>query len=111
MFARNDTNYRSVWQGSKAVIFMGTPHRGSDPAKFGEIIGDITNIALLLSGSDYLYGSVNTSLFKVLRKDSKELSNINEDFIPLTKFLNITSFYETKTHPSNRLVRSRPMPI
>ena len=100
--------FRNVWLASKAVIFLGTPHRGSSDANYGKLLGDIANLALHVSGSSRFTGRINTSLIEALSHESKELLGIAEDFIPHASSLHIISFYETETHPlTNKVVCNR----
>ena len=97
--------FQDVWLASKAIIFMGTPHRGSADASYGKVLGNIANLALHVSGGSRVTGRVNTSLIEPLRYGSKELLGIAEDFVPRASSLHIISFYETETHPlTNKVV-------
>ncbi len=97
--------FRDLWLGSKAVVFMGTPHRGSPDASFGKILGDVANLALHISGTHRLAGGINSTLIESLSQESKELLGIAEDFVPRASALHIVSCYETKTYPlTNKVV-------
>ena len=105
--------FQKIWLGSKAIIFMGTPHRGSPDASYGKVLGDIANVVLHMSGSDRIIGGINTSLFKNLGQESKELIGIAEDFVGRASLLQIISFYETEKHPlTNKVVCNKaPIPL
>ena len=104
--ARNSEQYRSVWLGSKAVIFLGTPHRGSSAAEYGKVLGGIARVVLDLSGSALLFGSINKKLIESLEQESRELLNIAEVFVPLSSSLHIVTYYETVAYPVIGLVSS-----
>ena len=66
---------------------MGTPHRGSSAAKYGEMLGRIASIGAAAS-------KIN---FKDLKSKSDRLLRLGHDFEPLTrsKRIQTLSFYET----------------
>jgi hypothetical protein len=65
-----DTRLRSVAEFTRGIVFMGTPHRGSDLASWGH------NLAKHLSR----FRSVNRKLVKTLEVDSDILRAVEEDF-------------------------------
>ncbi|KAF4971464.1 hypothetical protein FSARC_1692 [Fusarium sarcochroum] len=72
-----------------AVLFFGTPHRGSDLANWGTMLS-----AILKAGS---FGtSTNTQLSKDLMPDSRDLERISRSFVALSSTLKVYSFYETE---------------
>jgi protein SERAC1 len=84
------TRLRSVAESTRGIVFMGTPHRGSDLASWGN------NLAKYLSR----FRSVNRKLVKTLEVDSDILRAVEEDFQKmilkpeyLTK-INVFCFYE-----------------
>ena len=50
---------------------MGTPHRGSEIAKLGEILGRVLNIVMARLGNP-----ARTDLIKYLQRDSRELLDV-----------------------------------
>lgn len=90
----HSSRYHSLIPAVKSVIFMGTPHRGSDIANWSKIIGHIANIPLL--------GSIRTDLLEDLRPKSELLMTISSDFVERGAGLSIFSFYERKFIPGLR---------
>lgn len=106
-YQRNE--FRSIWLQSKAIMFMGTPHRGSAYASYGKILGDIVNVTMHVSLTHRFTGGVKTALIESLVRNNEELQAISEDFYPLIQqsSIHITSFYETEANPlTNKTVGS-----
>jgi hypothetical protein len=76
-------------QRTKCVIFLGTPHRGSGMAGWGELALNIANAALQSS---------NKPLLSALAVDSAVLDNMHEDFLRLLHNhpLKVHSFQEAR---------------
>ena len=73
---------------AKAVVFMGTPHRGADAAAWANFAAQA--LKALQMGT-----ATNTSLVSDLRKNSKTLSQISQQFVERGSTLRIKTFYET----------------
>ena len=101
MIIAQRSNFRDIWLDSKAVFFMGTPHRGSPYASYGKVVGDIVNFTLHTTLIHRFTGGVPTSLIEALTHESEELQSISEDFDGMLKNtdLQIISLYETEAHP------------
>ncbi|KAK3638983.1 hypothetical protein LTR56_012706 [Elasticomyces elasticus] len=67
-------------------MFMGTPHRGSDSAYWGRILGNIGNIPML--------ASLRTDLLKDLKPRSTTLGDICSQFVERATTLHIITLYE-----------------
>lgn len=101
--------YYSVWEWSKGVVFLGTPHRGSTVADLGTILGNIGNAVWSATGSHRWKVAISTSLLHALKSNSNELNDINEVFIQRASALSIETFFETYlTQPVGTLVRTDP---
>ena len=82
----HDPRYQDLNAQIKAVIFLSTPHRGSDMAKTLDSI-----LSLWLSPFS------QKSFIKDLMRGSATLADINEDFRHhVSSKLEVHSFYETK---------------
>jgi hypothetical protein len=85
------------------IIFLGTPHCGSDAAKLGGVLADIGSIAKRTT----MLGSLRSDLIKSLRSNSPEFADISERFQQalFAKSFSILSCYEMReTKPLGRLV-------
>ena len=72
------------------IVFLGTPHRGSSLADWGQLAKNLANVALL---------DTNVKIIKTLEVDSEVLSNIHDDFLDTIKEcgdIKIHSFYEAR---------------
>jgi ankyrin repeat domain-containing protein 50 len=98
--------YYKLWEWSKGVIFLGTPHRGSASADLAALLGNIANAAWFASGAHRLRGGVSTSLLRTLNSNSNELNGIGEMFTQRASALSIETFFETyTTQPVGTVVR------
>ncbi|KAI0133837.1 ankyrin repeat protein [Xylariales sp. AK1849] len=73
----------------QGVVFMGTPHRGSDLAPWGAILSSMLRAASLGS-------STNSQLTKDLEQNSRVLNAISASFVDRGQDLKIFSLYETE---------------
>lgn len=81
--------YRELPARISGVLFFGTPHRGSDMAKWASILG-----AVVKAGS--MSSSTNTGIPKDLVPGSRVLQTISRSFIERSRQLKIYSFFETQ---------------
>ncbi|SLM37180.1 Tetratricopeptide-like helical domain [Lasallia pustulata] len=85
----SDPDYKDVLDNTKAIAFLGVPHKGSDSAWWA------TFAANALKGAS-IGTSTNTALVADLKKDSTTLSNISKQFVDRARDLIIYTFYETE---------------
>ncbi|KAF8242731.1 hypothetical protein K440DRAFT_664567 [Wilcoxina mikolae CBS 423.85] len=78
--------FKKVQDSVYGIMFMGTPHNGSSLAGTGALIANIVAACSSFSPAQ--------KLLSTLRKDSKVLYQISEDFISKTPKLELVSFYE-----------------
>ncbi|KAI0184319.1 lipa and NB-ARC domain-containing protein, partial [Xylaria flabelliformis] len=67
-----DPRYQRFSHRIRAIVFCGTPHRGSDAAAWGKLASNLLAIALVDS---------NSRLLSDMRVDSRTLSSIQADFL------------------------------
>ncbi|KAH8653539.1 hypothetical protein BX600DRAFT_515806 [Xylariales sp. PMI_506] len=82
-----DPTYQEMVKAVSAIVFLSTPHRGSD---FADILNRILQVSLVSAPKEYINN---------LSRNSAALQRINETFRHLVSGLNIVSFYETQTTP------------
>lgn len=87
--AHEDDRFLEIRERIGGVLFFGTPHRGSDLAKWASVLG-----AILKAGS--LASSTNTGIPKDLAPRSRVLEAISRSFMSKSRNLKIYSFYETQ---------------
>ena len=85
----SDPQYKDILDNTKAIAFLGVPHKGSDSAWWA------TFAARALKGAS-LGTSTNTALVTDLRKNSTTLTNVSKQFVDRAKGLAVYSFYETQ---------------
>lgn len=78
--------YGDISKCTVGVMFMGTPHLGSDLANWSRIFRGIGNICTL--------GSIRTDLLKGLETKSAELAELSAQFVHRAEGLKIVSVYE-----------------
>ena len=84
----------------KGVIFLGTPHQGTNVAFWANLVARALHTAQLGKGT-------NPELLGALEADSGTLSCISQEFVELGAKLQIRTFYETeKMDCMDSLVRS-----
>ena len=79
--------YGNLLEMAKGVIFMGTPHRGADVASWAKFAAQA--LRALQMGT-----ATNKSLVSDLRKNSKTLAQISQQFVERGSALRIKTFYE-----------------
>lgn len=79
----------AVCERTRQIIFLGTPHRGSGYAGWGQVAGNLARIALQDS---------NKNLLQSLEVNSEVLDNIHTEFkeIVFEKGIKIHSFQEAR---------------
>jgi triacylglycerol esterase/lipase EstA (alpha/beta hydrolase family) len=70
-----DEGQREVLLCTKGIAFMGTPHAGSDFAKFAVAVSNIINLSMVKK--------TNNSILSVLQSHSEMLANIRDDFMTI----------------------------
>ncbi|KAL6408503.1 uncharacterized protein AUP68_08360 [Ilyonectria robusta] len=89
---QDQDNYGDIIRSTKGIVFLGTPHRGSDLIPWALLLANLTNGVSL--------GEViRTALLKDLDKDSHVLSEISQQFVHRATPLKIRSFVEQRAEP------------
>jgi hypothetical protein len=83
---------RQIEASTSGIVFLGTPHHGSDLAKWGVFFSSLLSLAK----------PTNRAAVKLLRKDSEVLGDLQEDFHTLLERrkdkrnrITVVCFYET----------------
>ena len=77
-----------IYTATSAVIFLGTPHRGSDITDWGIIFTRMATVAPMGS---------NRSLLQSLLPNGEFLSIVRDEFSKMLKDIKIHSFQEART--------------
>ena len=86
ILGQNDEHYKALVQSISAIVFLSTPHRGSN-------LAEILNRILIASFQS------SRNFIKDLNRNSMALEEINEQFRHIAPRLSIWSFYETLPTP------------
>ena len=87
MQGQNDPEYEAIVKAISAIIFLATPHRGTNLA---ELLDRILRSTMVSSSKQYV---------TELAKNSYTLQKLNEQFRHIAPRLDIVSFYETQSTP------------
>jgi hypothetical protein len=99
VLAHEASRYTNILQSTKAVVFFGTPHSGSEQADFLSVLVDIVTKFGSLSMIDRAYGKIRQDLVRTLKPRSVELEELSMSFTERSKGLEIVSFYEENAMP------------
>lgn len=92
--ARLDANdYLFIQDSVKGILFLSTPHRGSDSVRWPLLLANVVKASLSL-GSGL---SVRNDLLESLKRNSEELQGISINFRNQVKEVKIISCYEQST--------------
>ena len=83
----SDPGFKDILINTKAIAFLGVPHKGSDSAWWANFAANA------LKGAS-IGLTTNNALVADLRKDSSALSTISKQFIERGRDLSIYTFYE-----------------
>ncbi|KAJ5736314.1 uncharacterized protein N7483_001439 [Penicillium malachiteum] len=83
---------RSVYVSTFGILFLGTPHNGSDIAKWGLLLHNICTAVL---PKKFMEGS--PQLVKALRTNNETLQHINSLFADIISRFHIYFFHETRS--------------
>ena len=92
--------YNSILNSVTAILFLGTPHRGSEETSIPLILTSIVNVAL--TGTSRVVGSMRSDLIKAIEKDSPVLKDISTNFRHLTRNIKVASFIEQDITPPSK---------
>ena len=79
------------------IVFLSTPHRGSESAEWASIMANVVKASTYTIAA--WTGSVRKDLLDTLKKDSKELTDLAKEVRSLISKSIIISCYETLSTP------------
>lgn len=82
---------RSIYVSTYGILFLGTPHNGSNLAKWGSLLQKICAAAFPRKFLDS-----SPQLIQALKANNETLQNINRLFIEIIGRFHISFFYESK---------------
>lgn len=96
----SDPTNQRLLQSMAGIVFFGTPHRGSDTAKLGNLVGTMINTFLKAASAGLQTKTIRTDLLRHLESDSKALQELADSVRDRLGSLQIVSFYETEPESS-----------
>ena len=85
----SNLDYKDILHNTRAIAFLGVPHRGSDSAWWAGFAANLLKNASIGT-------STNIALLSDLEKGSTTLANISQQFVDRTQDMIIYTFYETE---------------
>ncbi|KAI0177521.1 hypothetical protein BJ166DRAFT_25120 [Pestalotiopsis sp. NC0098] len=85
--AKHSSVYQSIVNSTYGIIFFGTPHKGGNNAKIGDVFAGIVRT---------LGGKPKNSFMSALKSDSWFANSITNDFRQFLEDFQFLSFYETR---------------
>lgn len=85
--AGGSNRFEAIKKSTYGILFLGTPHKGSESVSLGRIVAQIAKIS---------FQDPKTQLLKSLKENSKELQDLSVEFSKLHSLFRIVSFYEQK---------------
>ena len=85
--ARIEQRYNNIRKSTTGIIFLGTPHRGSEKAAYGKVLATVATAVL---------NSPPPRLVKALKTNSDSLRRLTSDFWFQLSDYQVYSFYEMK---------------
>jgi len=87
--AREGNNYKNIFESTRGIMFMGTPHTGADVAK---LASTIANIARTLN-------TINMNNLNLLQPGSEPLIEVSRNFGHLVQNLKVVTVVESQKTP------------
>lgn len=87
--AAHHENYRSIFVSTFGLIFLGTPHTGSDAASWGLMLQAMSDAVV-----PRRFFESESVLLKTLKKDNETLANINNHFLDIYQRFRIHMAHE-----------------
>ena len=85
--ARIESQYQSINENTIGIVFLGTPHRGSEKASYGKILANVATVVM---------NKPKPRLISALQSNSDSLAQLTSNFKHQLPSYQIVSFYEMK---------------
>ncbi|KXX73339.1 Ankyrin repeat domain-containing protein 50 [Madurella mycetomatis] len=110
IFAHEDNGvYGRLLKSVAGVVFLGTPHKGSNAATLGTLVGRIVNTFVAATSAGFQTRLIRTDLLDYLSYDSKHLQDLGVSVRNRLADLAVVSFYESEAqYPLSVLEASLP---
>lgn len=95
--ARIETQFNSINESTVGIVFLGTPHQGSEKATYGKILARVAETAA---------HKPKSRIISALQANSDPFMRLTSDFRFQLSDYHVVSFYELRpTKPFSTLVR------
>lgn len=91
--------YGSVLDSTIGIVFLGTPHCGSNVADLGDIVGRVVNILSATATMGSVPSIIKRDLLDALAYDSRSLQELDISVRQILGKIMVTSFYELLPQP------------
>ena len=78
------------------VMFLGTPHRGSDSADLASVLTGVVNVAARVGSLGLAKNPLQQDILNELKTGSKPLGELHDTFRKRVSKLQVKSFFETR---------------
>src|SRR5436309_7324797 len=85
--ARIEPQYRNINEHTIGIVFLGTPHRGSEKASYGKLLANLATAVM---------NKPTSRLVSALQANSDSLMRLTSDFKFQLPNYHVVSFYEMK---------------
>lgn len=92
VLARQQEDFRSVFVSTYGIVFLGTPHTGSDIATWGRMLQQMSDVVVPRT-----FFQTESVLLKTLKKDNETLQSINSHFLDVYQRFRIHMAHENHT--------------
>lgn len=82
-----EPRYKAIQEAALGILFLATPHQGSENARYGAVLARVAQKAI---------HSPPPRLLRALKDNSRELERLRDDFRFQLSRYEIASFYELK---------------
>ncbi|KAK3321656.1 hypothetical protein B0H66DRAFT_638213 [Apodospora peruviana] len=90
--AHHQEDFRSIFVSTYGIVFLGTPHIGSDIATWGRILQYMSDVVIPRK-----FFETESVLLKTLKKDNETLQSINSHFLDIYQRFRIHMVHENHT--------------
>jgi len=90
--AHHQEDFRSIFVSTYGIIFLGTPHNGSDMAGWGRILQYMSDVVI-----PRRFFESESVLLRTLKKDNETLQSINNHFLDIYQRFRIHMAHENHT--------------
>jgi hypothetical protein len=91
--------YANIRESTRGILFLSTPHRGSDSVTWPKLLSNVANVALTYTVTSGFTGKFRTDLLSSLEKESQDLVNLTIEFRNQHRGIKIISFVENNATP------------